>query len=92
MEVIVYETKLNPVIVPSEIDALLFFSPSAVQSFFQANRISTGITCFAIGATTATAINEFDRDQKVLVAAQPTQEAIFDLVKQHFQTYSFESA
>jgi uroporphyrinogen-III synthase len=92
MEVVVYETKLKPVIVPSDVDALLFFSPSAVQSFFQCNRISASTTSFAIGVTTANAIHEYNAEQKVQIASEPTQEAIFALLKQNFQTNSFESA
>lgn len=91
-EVIVYETTLTPKLIPANQDAILFFSPSAVESFFQLNQLHSGEICFAIGNTTASSIQKKAPDQKVLVATHPSQEAMFDALKQYFQTYSLESA
>lgn len=60
-EVIVYETEETPVALTRDYDGVLFFSPSAVQSFYRQNRPSKDTIAFAIGATTAEAL----RQQKV---------------------------
>ncbi len=58
-EIIVYETVETPVTAIENIDAILFFSPSAVNSFFSANQLNANTVCFAIGHTTAEAIADF---------------------------------
>lgn len=55
-EVIVYRTVLTPRQIERDYDGIAFFSPSAVESFFSVNRISSGVALFAIGSTTAAAI------------------------------------
>ena len=51
-EIVVYETNLTPQKITSKPDGILFFSPSAVESFLKINKITNEI-CFAIGNTTA---------------------------------------
>src|SRR5450755_2658272 len=51
-ELIVYDTRLIPVLLEEKADAILFFSPTAVRSFFSVNEISSGTTVFAMGTTT----------------------------------------
>jgi uroporphyrinogen-III synthase len=57
-ELIVYETRLKPVKVKEPPEIILFFSPSAVKSFFSMNEISSGTTVIAMGATTAEALKQ----------------------------------
>ncbi len=86
-ERVVYRTVLQPHPVADEPDALLFFSPSAVESFLQRNRIGAGTVCFAIGGTTAAAIREHT-GHTAAVASRPAQDAVLDAVFTHFQMKS----
>lgn len=55
-EYMVYQNTTNSVEIKAETDALLFFSPSGIQSYLQQNSIENQ-TCFCIGTTTAAALN-----------------------------------
>ncbi|HWB94656.1 MAG TPA: uroporphyrinogen-III synthase [Puia sp.] len=55
-EVVVYQTILTPHRMSKRYDAVVFFSPSAVESFFSMNTIEPHVTVYAIGRTTAAAI------------------------------------
>ena len=57
-EVIVYKTELTPRVIEKKYDGILFFSPSAVESFFSVNKIDAGVILFAIGNTTGEAIKK----------------------------------
>jgi uroporphyrinogen-III synthase len=83
-EVVVYETIETPIIVNDDFDAILFFSPSAVQSFFSVNQLKNNTACFAIGATTANSIASFT-DNKIIVSELPSQEKMLALVNFYFQ-------
>ena len=64
-EVIVYETHLTPHAVEKKYDAILFFSPSAVESFFSVNEIDNDVILFAIGNTTGEAIKRFSGNRTI---------------------------
>lgn len=66
-EVIVYETTDQPSVISKEYDGILFFSPSAVNSFFKSNKAPKNTELFAIGKTTAEAIRQFV-NRKIIVA------------------------
>lgn len=72
-EIEVYETILSPTQVTSAIDAILFYSPSGVQSYLQQNTIGNQI-CFCIGTTTAAAVQPYT--SRVVVAKKPTIESV----------------
>jgi uroporphyrinogen-III synthase len=55
-ELIIYDTILNPLKIEEQPDLILFFSPTAVKSFFAQNEISSGTTVLAMGTTTAAAL------------------------------------
>lgn len=74
-ELVVYETIETPVSVKKKYDGLLFFSPSAVKSFFSANKIDADTVLFAIGSTTAQELKKFAAN-KILVATQPNKELL----------------
>ncbi len=65
----VYQTRLTPHRISETVDAVLFFSPSGIQSYLQRNALA-GKTCFCIGHTTASALNDFP--VQVELAAEPT--------------------
>ena len=66
-EVVVYETTELPAPLTKEYDAILFFSPSAVHSFYKANNLNRQTQVFAIGKTTAEALREH-KHHKIIVA------------------------
>ncbi len=76
-EVMVYETLSKSFVITKDYDGILFFSPSAVESFFSKNKINDRTLCFAIGNTTASAIEKFTSN-KIIIAAKATQHSILD--------------
>lgn len=81
-EIEVYETSLTPQKVISKPDAILFFSPSGVESYLSANSISKEL-CFAIGETTADALDH-KKIKNIIVAERPTIE---DLITEVIHEY-----
>lgn len=57
-EVVVYETEELPEKLTKDYDGILFFSPSAVQAFYQQNQPAKHTMLFAIGKTTAEALRQ----------------------------------
>ena len=64
-------------------DGILFFSPSAVNSFLLKNKISPKTQLFAIGSTTANALQPFT-NQPVIIAETPGKENLLHLAINHF--------
>jgi len=58
-EFIVYETRLTPVRLEEQPNAILFFSPTAVRSFFSMNELSPDTRVFAMGKITAAALEQY---------------------------------
>jgi uroporphyrinogen-III synthase len=84
-EVMVYETHLNPRTFEKQFQCVLFFSPSGVQSFVQANSTSDALA-LCIGETTADeARKHFTR---VLVAERPTAQAVLDKLLKIYPTFT----
>jgi uroporphyrinogen-III synthase len=77
-ELVVYHTVEVPHRISRDYPAVLFFSPSAVRSFFRLNKLSPGAVAFAIGKTTAAEISRYVSNP-VEVAAVPEKE---ELVRQ----------
>ncbi|NII24065.1 uroporphyrinogen-III synthase [Pseudoflavitalea sp. X16] len=84
VEIVVYETIATPVLATNNLDAVLFFSPSAVKSFFSVNTLKKDTPCFAIGATTAAAIGEYT-DNKVITSDTPSPETMLASVLFYLQ-------
>lgn len=83
-EVIVYETIQNQVMISDDFDAVLFFSPSAVQSFFSMNQLKKNVVCFTIGQTTADSLRNFT-DNKIIASTFPSQEMMLDTAQKYLQ-------
>jgi uroporphyrinogen-III synthase len=83
-EVIVYETIETPEKMNSEWDAVLFFSPSAVNSFFLMNTIEEKTVCFAIGDTTANSIKRHTKN-KIFCSDFPSQEKLMMIMIDYFK-------
>ena len=84
IEVIVYETEESPKKMDDDFDAVLFFSPSAVSSFFRYNQLSEHTACFSIGETTAESLKEHGITN-IIVSPFPQEEKIFETLINHFK-------
>ncbi|WP_298137774.1 uroporphyrinogen-III synthase [Flavobacterium sp.] len=85
-EIEVYETNMTSKKITSKLDGILFFSPSAVESYLKLNTINEEV-CFCIGETTAEALVPKLRDKKVkniIIADKPSIENVIDEVIEYF--------
>jgi uroporphyrinogen-III synthase len=82
-EAVVYRTLETPVQINDEPEAILFFSPSAVESFFSINQTAANTVCFAIGTTTAEKISAHGI-HNIIISPEPTQEQMIEEVINHF--------
>ncbi len=82
-EIIVYETVPIPKKLKTTYDAVLFFSPSSVKSFFKLNSAGEKTFFFAIGNTTASEIKRYTRN-KILVSEEPSKEAVVEMAIEFF--------
>lgn len=83
-EIIVYNTILKPQVIDKNYDGILFFSPSAVHSFFSENTIVGNVILFAIGNTTATTIKTYCIN-KILISEWPGAENLIALAIDYFE-------
>ena len=74
-EIQVYETSLTPIKIKETVEAILFFSPSGVESYLMENKLKKEI-CFCIGETTATALPI--NVKNIIVANQPSIEEVIE--------------
>ncbi len=63
-------------------DGILFFSPSAVESYLKNNKIKNEI-CFCIGETTANSLEKITRN--IIVADQPSVENVIEDVIEEYK-------
>lgn len=81
-EIQVYETTLTPQKIKTTVDGILFFSPSAVESYLKDNKIKAEI-CFCIGNTTAESLEKVTKN--IIVADQPSVENVIDDVIEEYK-------
>jgi len=83
-EIEVYKTELAPFKISKQenFDGILFFSPSAVESYLTNNKI-TKETCFCIGETTASALE--NKTKNIVIAEQPTIEDVIEAVIEEYK-------
>ena len=79
-EVEAYETKFDAEKVEGDLDGVMFYSPSTVQSFLKQNK-AKGIA-FCIGETTATEARKYF--EEVRVAKVPLVESVVELVNEYY--------
>ena len=79
-EIEAYQTKFDAEKVKDNIEGIMFYSPSTVESFMTKNK-ANGIA-FCIGETTAAEAREHFKD--VRVAKVPTVESVIELVNEHY--------
>lgn len=81
-EIEVYETKITSKKITKKLDGILFFSPSAVESYFKLNTIKDE-TCFCIGETTAEAL-ENKKVKTIVIADKPSVENVIAEVVEYY--------
>ncbi|WP_418264402.1 uroporphyrinogen-III synthase [Flavobacterium faecale] len=91
-EIEVYQTKLAPFKISAQenFDAILFFSPSAVESYLSNNKINKEI-CFCVGNTTAKALEE-NKIKKIIVPEIPTIEDVIMEVLAYYNPENIDSS
>jgi len=77
-EIVTYTTKETTHTIEDAYNGILFFSPSAVNSFFKTNKAATGTVFFAIGDTTAKTISSYTNN-KIVISTTPAKD---ELLKQ----------
>lgn len=77
-ELVVYDTRLSPVKLKEKPEIILFFSPSAVRSFFSVNEISSGTTIIAMGTTTAAAVKQHT-EHPVIISPEPDKTFVVNM-------------
>ena len=90
-EIIVYTTEATPCEVSSAYDGILFFSPSAAESFFSVNSIPGDTVLFAIGSTTANVIKKHC-DNYVWAGDNPSKELLVQESINYFHTKNYKKA
>jgi uroporphyrinogen-III synthase len=92
-EIEVYQTKLTPFKISDQekFDGILFFSPSAVESYLTNNKIKNEI-CFCVGTTTAKTLETY-KIKNVVIAEMPTiEEVIVEVITYYSSPLGPESA
>ena len=84
-EVVVYKTIFISSFITKNYDGIIFFSPSAVHSFFSDNTIATNVVLFSIGNTTTATIKTYCNN-KVVTSEWPGKENMIDLVLDYYKT------
>lgn len=75
-EIVVYNTFKTPVSLTKKYSAVLFFSPSGVDSFFSINKLNSAIAV-AIGTTTAAELKKFT-NQNIIISKIPSVESMIN--------------
>ena len=82
-EIVVYETIAIPHKVDKQYHGILFFSPSAIESFLTHNKIKASTVLFAIGNTTANALRKYTSN-KIIISDEPGKENLMRKMMEYF--------
>jgi len=82
-EIVVYQTIATPHKIEKDYFGILFFSPSAVQSFFSKNKVASRTILFAIGNTTANEIKKYSNN-KIIISDEPGKENLVAKMIEYF--------
>lgn len=81
---VVYETKDKDQEISLEYDGYLFFSPSAVDAFFEQYPNTKDTKFFAIGTTTAQALEKYVDTNNIIISARPEKELLLQTAIEYF--------
>jgi uroporphyrinogen-III synthase len=82
-KVTVYRTRLTPVQVSQDYDALLFFSPSAIESYLSLNHIHPDTVVYTIGKTTAAPLENYSN--KIIICHTPDANSMVQQVMEYYK-------
>lgn len=82
-EIMVYHTVALPHTIDKEYHGVLFFSPSAVESFFSKNKLPETTIIFAIGNTTAGQVKKYTSNT-IVISNQPGKEHLVRKMMEYF--------
>jgi uroporphyrinogen-III synthase len=82
-EIMVYHTVAIPHTIKKQYNGILFFSPSAADSFFSKNKVTNATMLFAIGNTTAAAIKKHT-SSSIIISDKPGKENLVEKVIDYF--------
>ena len=82
-EIIVYQTIALPKKLDKRYEAILFFSPTAVKSFFQLNKVNDKTIFFSIGNTTAAEIRKHTKN-RIVISDEPSKERMVEMAVEYF--------
>ena len=82
-ELKLYQTVLTGKTITETYDAVMFFSPSGVGSYFQTNKLPKHAICFCIGQTTAQSVKSYT-SSPTIVSEQPRQQSMINDVINYF--------
>jgi uroporphyrinogen-III synthase len=82
-EIIVYQTIETTHKIDKEYFGILFFSPSAVRSFFSKNKVADKTILFAIGNTTAAELRKYSTN-KIIISDEPGKENLVAKMMEYF--------
>ncbi len=89
-ELVVYTTTLTPRTLEETFDGVAFFSPSAAESFFSANRPDNTVVFFSIGHTTTAALKTYT-DNRVITSEHTTEAAMIEAVSAYITKQTNQS-
>ena len=81
-QVVGYHTAFTPMVIRNAYDGIIFFSPSAVDSFLSINPL-TPMLCFCIGKTTADHAKKKGY-QQIHVAKAPTEVSLLETILNYY--------
>ncbi len=81
----VYEKKLSPKKIDFEFEAILFFSPSAIESFFKNNIINENIIVFCIWKITKKYFLEKKLKNKIIITEKHSEEDLLKTMQNYFK-------
>lgn len=82
-EITVYKTIKIEHTINKTYDGILFFSPTAVESFFSSNEISADTILFSIGKTTGNSIKKYSNNT-IITGEAPGKEQLARTMMQYF--------
>lgn len=82
-EIIVYQTVALPKKLDKTYQGILFFSPTAVRSFFQLNKPGDNTILFSIGNTTAAEIKKHSKN-RIVISDEPSKERMVEMALEYF--------
>ena len=82
-EIVVYQTIAIEHTIEKKYNAVLFFSPSAVESFFKKNKLTDKTIVFAIGNTTSETVQKYCSN-RIIISRSPGKDELVEQALEYF--------